>query len=924
MFSPRYFLLIISALAPLLLPARSIPQDRELLKGKLECGLTYYIKHNSTPQNKAELRLVVNAGSALESESQQGLAHFMEHLAFSGTRDFPGLQLIDTLESVGVRFGKELNAYTSFDETVYMLPIAVENVDLGLNILANWAYHFALTDQAIDRERGVIIEEMRMGNDAGMRLQAQYMPVIFGGSPYPVRLPIGKEEVIKNAPYKEFENFYNTWYRPDLMAVIVVGDIDPQEIESKIEELFNVESKECIYKKRGIYFPTEHREPKVVFATDDERRGCSVEVLYKHKAKRINSVVDFKAALKDDLYRTMMLDRLEIVEDRSEIPLYESEMSYSSHFRFIDTYSMFARCASPHVKQTIETLVRENERVRRFGFNQQELDLNKNKIVAKYQRWYNEGDKMPSDIVADQYQVSFLMGQVAPSAEWEYNTVKEFAREVSLKEMNRLCDKYTTDKNCVISVIGAPSDEYPSAEELKSLLSSIRKTELEPFVGVPNRSVLFDKSVDSGKCIEREEIDSIGVVRFTLSNGLNVILKPTQYKNNQILFRSTSNGGYGSYSSDEAISAVNATLIQDYSGVNGINNIQLKRLMADKDIAIKQYLTFSHEAMWGRSSTADVETLFQLINLYHTQPYFNDSAFKKFIHKNKEDYSYLLNTPNTKFDYRVDSLMNGGDFRCSPWPIAKELAKIDLNICKKIYNERFSNAKGFTYIFVGNIDIEEFKPLIEKYIASLPVDNSKTSTSTYKPYIPAGGIIDYYREGDVDKATVKIRFVKEQAEHQEYDRASYKAFVDILNSRLFEAMRVEMSGVYGVAVAGDAPLYHNSFSKLNLTFSCDPQMCDQLLDRLKLEIHNLWSNGPTEDEVQKVKEKLRVALTSDYHSNAYALSELLDNIRDDKLPATYNTQAQSIEKITAQSITEAAHLNVDADKGNYFIHLPIE
>lgn len=920
----RYIFIIFTLLTPFITAAQSIPQDDQVVKGVLNNGLTYYIKQNNTPQSKVELRLVINAGSAIEDEQQRGLAHFMEHLAFSGTRDFPGLKLIDTLEGVGVRFGKELNAYTSFDETVYMLPIASENVDLGLNILVNWAHYFALTEEAIDRERGVILEEMRLGNDSRMRLQSQYMPVQFGGSPYPNRLPIGIEDVVKNSPYSEFSNFYNTWYRPDLMAVIAVGDINPIEIEKKIKQLFNVKSNKTIYKERGSYFPTEHKEPKVVIATDKDRKSCSVEIMYKHKAKRINNITDYKESLKDDLYRTMMLDRLDIVQDRSITPFYDAEISYSSHFRFIDTYSMFALCSLQDVKSTIEILLDENERVRRYGFTQDELDLNKKKLVAKYQRWYNERDKTASDLIADLFQVSYLLDQPIPSSEWEYEIVNQFIKELSLDEMNRLCNQYTTDENCVITIIGPDSENsYPAETELKLLLNEVKNKSLDHFVGVANVESLFNKKVKKGECYSQQNIDSIGVVKFTLSNGLTVILKPTEYKNNEILFRSTSNGGYGMYPKDQAISAVNATLIQDNSGVNEINNIQLRRLMTGKNIAIKQYLTFSHESMWGRSSIDDIETLFQLINLYHTEPYFNDLAYKKLVNKSKVDYSYLRNTASSSYDYRVDSLMNGGDFRTSPWPIEEELNKIDLNISKKIYKDRFSNAAGFTYMFVGNIEIKKFKSLIEKYIASLPVNSSKITATDFKPYIPQGGLVDYYKKGDADKATVKIRFAKKEDKTKSYNKASYDAFVEILGSRLFESMRMDMSGVYGVSVTGDIPIFHISYSKLNLAFGCDPNMCNALIERLNIDLKELWTNGPTQEEVDKVKEKLRVALESYYHSNAFSLNQLMESVREDKLPLTYNSQMKQIELITIESIMEAAKLNVDIDKGNYFIHLPI-
>lgn len=902
--------------------AQNIPDDSETVKGKLSNGLTYYIRTNRQPEKKVYLRLVVNAGSALETDRQRGLAHFLEHMAFSGTRDFPGSLLIDTLQSIGVKFGKELNAYTSFDETVFYLPIPSAKIDLGMRIVSNWARHLNLTEKVIDRERNVILEEMRLGVNSRTRLQNQYLPVLFDGSPYPVRLPIGTAEVIGHFKYDELRDFYNKWYTPELMAVIIVGDIEKSEAEMLLKKYFDDQPASKQKKVRPSYFPNRHKDVRVVIATDKEKKTSSVEVICKHPSKRVTTLAEYRDNLCDKLFSTVMRERLEAVVDTISANVIDADISYTNHFRYIDTYSLFALCDPQDVSVTFNALVDEHKRALKYGFSKSELNRAKEKIMANYTRWYKEKEKMVSEDYADNYQVAFLLGNSEPGIRWEYNKVKEILHGISLADINVLPKKYMTDDNCVIVVTGPDETVYPDAATLRATLKNGDMTTIKPYVEEKEVENLMAKTPQKGRIIKEEKIDSLGLIRWTLSNNLTVLLRPTDYKDNEILYRATSDGGYSMYGNQDVMSAVNATGIQDDSGVNGISKRQLKRLMSGKNIAITQSLSYYNESMWGKVTPDDLETLMQLINLYHVSPYFNEKSAVKLVKKNKSNYSYLRTTPESSFDYFTDSIMNGGNFRATPWPLTEELDKVNCARAEQIYKDRFSNVAGFTYIFVGNIDLSKMRGLVELYLASLPVDESKKKKCVeWSPEQPQKNVSYVKAENKDNKSIVKVRF-RHVAKWNHRLSMNFDAYIDILNSRLFQSLRMELSGVYGVKVSGGVARLHNSDATLNLAFSCNPDMTDKLLARMLDEIKKLWVDGPTDEEISQFKEKSRVSLESTSKSNATILTNTMAAVRANTLPDTLEKQLSDLEKVNRESVIESAHLYLNPDESVRFILSP--
>ncbi|WP_125042498.1 M16 family metallopeptidase [Bacteroides faecalis] len=904
-------------------PLQKLPIDENVKVGKLDNGMTYYIRHNEVPAQKVELRLVFNAGSILETDEEQGLSHFLEHMSFTGTSSFPGTELVNKLEGIGVHLGRELNAATFFEETVYYLPIPVEHLDLGLHILQEWAMNLALTEKAIDRERGVIIEELRLGKGASTRIREQYLPILFKGSDYPKRLPIGKEEVIANFPYDVLRNFYKKWHRPDLTAIIVVGDIDPETIEKSIKEKFAAYAMPSKVEKRTHHYVPDHKDLRVAVATDKETSGCSVEISYKHKPQQIVTQKDYLKNICHSLYSSMVDARLSEATEQGTVPFSEAEIGYSNYFRDVDTYSCYARCAPDKVTATLTALADENERIRRYGFSATELDRAKKKLLAKYYRWYEERDKTASDLYADECQVNYLTGNPMPGINFEYHFLLSTLPTVSVNMINELATKYMTKKNRTIVITG-PQDRsyYPTDDELRAILEEAPLRDIKPYDEGEIVNELMNFTPEAGTIVSEKYFSDTNITEWTLSNGVKVVIKPTDFKNNQILFRATSDGGYSMFDADDDMSALYATRIQDESGVNGINNIQLRRLMVGKDISITQSLVLYNESMSGKFGSQDMEEFFQLVYLYHTAPYFDKAAFERVMQKERAEYAHLLDSPDQFFGYEIDKIMSNGNSRRLLWPTPDRLDKANFEKAVEIYKNRFGNAAGFTYVFVGNVDLEALKPFVLTYLGGLPTNASTKRSFVEQHFVTPTGPKEYvFHKGKDNKVNVNLRFSKKVPWNKDTEFC-YNAFIDILNSRLYESMRIEMSGVYGVRVSGSLKKLHEDYAKLNLAFGTNTEAYEKLCDRAILEINKLISDGPTQEEVERVKQKKRVALESDLKLNGIWLLNIFHAYRNQDKVDSESTQREQVESLTPGNIQQAGAKCIDTSTVMKFVLLP--
>jgi len=905
-------------------PEAVLPIDSKIIKKTLSNGFTYYIRQNKMQGNKVELRLVINAGSILETDQQQGLGHFLEHMSFNGTESFPNAEMIKTLEGMGVRFGKDLNAYTSFDETIYYLPIPSDKVSVGLTVLKDWAMNLTLSEKEIDRERGVVLEELRLGKKASTRIREKYLPVLMAGSLYPLRLPIGKEEVIQHFTSDELRNYYKKWHRPDLMAVMVIGDIDPNEIEKEIIQKFGAYPIPENSDPRPSNPVPDHKETKVIIATDPEISGCSVELSYKHSPQKTITQQDYiEHKLYHALYSSMINERLNELLETETPPFSEAETGYSNYFREVDTYSSYARCAPSKILDAFHALIIENERVKRYGFTGNELERAKKKLLSRYERWYNEREKTSSDLYADEYQVNYLSGEPIPGIEYEYQLVSKALPGIGTKDLNSLAAFYMPDYNRVVVVTGPESSSisYPGQNDFLTLLTQVEKEKVQPYREKKMPKALLSHIPKAGTIVGERIIPETGLTEWKLSNGATVVFKKTDFKNDQVLFRATSNGGFSMYPAKDDMSALYSTKIQDESGVNGINNTQLKRLMAGKDLSLTQSLVLYNESMSGKYGLKDVEAFFQLLYLYQTAPYFDKKTFKRLMNEERTEYAKLLDDPTNYFNYQIEQLMNNGNPRRNRWPVKENLDQADFNRAAAIYKSRFGNAAGFTYVFVGNVDLDLIKPFVLKYIGGLPGKKEKEGYVEQNFTSLSGPATHTFYKGAEDKADVAIRFVKRATWDQQKTYA-YNAFIEVLNTRLFESLRREMSGVYGVKVSGKVNRNHEPEATLSLSFGTNTTSYEALYERAILEIKRLMKEGPTVEELDRIKEKKRVALAADIKENSTWLMDIYYAYRYGDTVKTTEERKQAIEQLTSEKIMEAANEYIDPDRALKFILLP--
>ena len=890
-----------------------IPMDPAIKTGKLDNGITYYIWKNKKPEERIELRLALKAGSILENEDQQGLAHFVEHMAFNGTKHFEKQELIDFLELSGVNFGAHLNAYTSFDETVYMIQIPAEKdlLDKGILILSDWANGVTFEGEEIDKERGVVVEEWRLGRGADARMRDKYFPTLLNNSRYAERLPIGKKEVLENFNHDVLKKFYKDWYRPELMSIIVVGDFeDEAEIETKIKEHFEAIPKSPEPVKRKYYEVPDHQETYVAIETDKEASRASVSLYYKHdKVPTAKNLEDLKEYYKRSLYNGMLNSRLRELLQQPEPP-FAYGYSYYSNFVFTkDAYISAASAGEKGLLPALEALLVENERVLQHGFTQSELDREMKDMIKRTERAYNERDKSPSRQLASACVSHFLKGDhnYLSSNEFDLEQVKKILPTIELDEINQLAKKWITDENRVV-VITAPEKEdmeIPSEEEVLKLLEEVGKKEVEPYVDNMANAKLLSKTLSPVKIVAERKIENIGVTELELENGVKVVLKPTDFKNDEIQFTSHSPGGHSLYTDEDYLSAANATSIMNMSGIGDFDMTQLNKLMAGKTVRVNPFISELNEGIRGMSSKDDLETMLQLTYLYFTAPRKDEDAFKGFISRTKAmQENYALN-PDYFFYDTLNNILSQNSPRRKFLLEEEEIERINLDKAMKIYKDRFADASDFTFVFVGNFEVEEMKPLLAKYLGSLPSNGRKEDYKNLGINPPGGEVKHVIHKGIEPKSNVRILF-HGPAESEVRNRLTMLKLGDILSIKLRETLREDKGGVYGVGARGSISNDPEERFSFNISFGCAPENVDELIDAALGEIKKIEENGPETVDMEKVTNKFVKNRETQLKENGSWLNLLNSYYSREEDPKGILEVADVYASITAEEIKAAA------------------
>lgn len=889
--------------------SKPLPVDPKITIGKLKNGLKYYIRENRKPENRAELRLAVNVGSVLEDDDQQGLAHFLEHMAFNGTKNFAKQEIVDYLESIGMRFGPDINAYTSFDETVYMLQVPIDSAEIletAFQILEEWAHNVTFDAAEIEKERGVVVEEWRLGRGADARMLDQQLPVLFHDSRYAKRLPIGQKEILETAPRETFTRFYQDWYRPDLMAVVAVGDFKKAEIEKLIQRHFSKIKSSKKKRERQLYPVPNHTETLFALASDPEAANTSVGLYFKQDLTEQQSHAAYRELLVENLYNSILNNRLEELLQTAEPPFLYGFSSKASFIRSKDFYFLGAAVKEDGIPKGLETLLTEALRVRQHGFTQTELDREKTEMLRGIEQAYNERDKTESVQFADEYIRNFLEKEPIPGIQYEFELYKKFLPTIQLADVNRLASQWITDGNRVV-LVSAPEKEgvaIPLENELSSVFESVKQKEIQPYVDKVSDQPLVASQPAPGNIFDEKIISELDVTEWTLGNGVRVILKPTDFKNDQIIFTAFSPGGHSLISDPNYIAAVTASSLIQEGGLDGFDQIALQKKLAGKIVNVSPWINELQEGLSGNASPQDVETMFQLIYLYFTAPRKDSTAFLSFQSRIKGFIRNRGASPDAAYQDTIQVTMANHHFRARPWTEAL-LDEMNLETSFNIYRDRFADASDFTFVLVGNFDPVAIKPLAQTYLGALPAIKRNESWKDVGVDAPKGVIDKLVKKGVEPKSRVTIIFSGPLTwtRQNTYELNSMTAVLDI---KLREVLREDMGGTYGVGVWPSVARYPDEKYSVNISFGCAPERVNELTAAVFQQIDSLKSYGTTEKYLAKVKESQRRKRETDLKENGFWLNVLRSyyEYRDD--PKEILSYENKVENLKLETIQQTA------------------
>ncbi len=890
-----------------------IPTDPNIRTGKLENGLTYYIRNNGKPEDKVVLRLVVNVGSIVEDDDQRGLAHFMEHMNFNGTKNFKKNELVDYLQSIGVKFGADLNAYTSFDETVYMLPIPSDNdekLEKGFQIIEDWAFNTLLTEEEIDKERGVVLEEYRLGLGASKRMLGNYLPKIMHNSKYAERLPIGKKDILENFKPEVLRRFKKDWYRPGLMSVVAVGDVDVDKLEAKIKAHFSSYQATENPRERKVFDVPSHKETLIAIETDEEATFNRVQLLYKDSGfpKAETKESDYRKSMVKQLFSQMINNRLDELRN-SEKPPFVYGFSYygGTWARSKNAYQSFAVTSPTGQITALKVLLEENARVKKYGFQKREFERAKKDIMARLDKSLLNIDKTESENFVREYIRNFLEQEPIPGIEWEHRFYKNHLSAIGLDEVKGLITEYLHEDNRVIVLTGAEKEGVVKVteKEVLDLLAEVANADIKPYEDKDFGDALMTELPKAGVIIKEVRNEGLGTTTLTLVNGATVTYKKTDFKTDEVLMNAYSYGGTSLYDTETLFKTANANRGLADAGINGFTKTDLGKLLSGKIVRVNPYIGRDKEGLRGSSTPKDIETMFQMIYLNFTSLNKDDKAFNSFVSKQKAFLGNILSNPNYYFQIEFNKFLNKNDKRYVGFPTAKDWDAADYNLAYSNYKERFANAGDFNFYFVGNFDEAKLKAYIKQYIASLPSSDVREEFKDHGFRPLSGSFEKIIKKGTEPKSRVNIRFSGETT----YDaKEAYllESLGEILTIKLIEKLREEESGVYGVGARGSMNKYPYASYNFTISFPCGPENVEKLKASALVELQNIIDNGPTEKDVNKIKKTQLLKYKENLKKNNFWLRALSDADFDKKDRSKIVGQTKEIDAINAEDIQAVA------------------
>ncbi len=888
-----------------------LPIDKHIRYGKLPNGMTYYIRHNELPKERADFYIAQNVGSMLEEENQRGLAHFLEHMAFNGSKNFPNDGMDEYLESVGMRMGENLNAYTSFDETVYMImnaPVTRTGViDSCLLVLHDWSNYLALTDSAVEKERGIIREEWRTGQDAQSRLWEVQLPKMYPGSRYANRIPIGTIDVINNFKPDELRDYYHKWYRPDLQALIVVGDIDVDKVEAAIKQLFTDIPAPVNPAPRIEFEVPDNDLPLVSIATDKEAPQTILYIFYKHDKMPRELTSTINGLVKDYVQQVasmMMNERFNELLQKANPPFVYAEAGDGEYMiaRTKDAWTVAALAKEGEIDSTLTAMVIETERLRQHGFTASEYDRARINLLKQYESAFNERDKQKNNTYTHAYVSHFTSGGYLLDIADEYELINQIAPMIPVEQVNGYIQDMIGEDNIVLALTGPAKEglKYPSEEDLLRTFLKARQLPVDAYVETVSNEPLIPTLPTPGKITSTTEDARFGATVLALSNGVRVILKPTEYKKDEILMTATSPGGSTLFGKEDVYNLMVMNNVIGLGGLGQFSATDLSKRLAGKQVSCSSSVGEDNESLNGSSSVRDLQTLFELIYLHFTALRSDTEAYASFETRMKAQLANVELDPMTAFSDTLTQAVYKDDPRAQRLRI-RDFEHISYPRILEMYKQRFADASDFTFTFVGNIDPEVIRPLLEQYLATLPSIRrvEKGDVSKEPPMRKGTYVNDFTRQMEVPKATVLDLYSGQMAYTLE-ESVSATMLKQILDLVYTEKIREEQGGTYGVSVSAGIAGFPSGQTTLQIFFDTDPAKRKQLAAVIHNELNRIVEAGPRPTDFQKTQDNLLKRHAERMQENAYWLN-VIDNCYFRGLDA-YTAYEATVKAMTPEKI----------------------
>ena len=843
--------------------ATPIPFDPNVRRGKLENGLTYYIRHNEKPAQRANFYIAQKVGSILEEEDQRGLAHFLEHMAFNGTLNFPGKELLNYMERNGVKFGENVNAWTSIEQTVYMLTnVPTTNmglVDSSILVLHDWSSFISLEGSEIDKERGVILEEKRTRNSAQQRMYEKMLPEIYPNSPYGHRMPIGLEEVISGFDYEALRAYYHKWYRPDLQGIIIIGDIDVNLVENHLKNIFSDIPAPIDPAERTRFEVADNEEPIVSICTDPENTNYNISVYYKHDVVPNEAKDDISYWLKgyiDDLIATMYNNRMEELTQKANPPFIVGYGYYGTFF-VSDTKDAWTSLAYAKdfngIDEALNAIVAENKRMQQYGFTASEFERAKADLQKRIENQYDERDKQETNRYFYPILSHFLTNEPLMGIENEYMLLGQILPNLSVEHINYYAKELIREDNIVITLT-APEKEgevLPTKAELLTMFQNANKVEVMPYEETVSNEPLIAMLPVKGDIVTKKTDDTFGTTELTLKNGVKVVYKCTNFKDDEVLMSAFSFGGYSAMDQSDPYTLQEIYTLATLGGVGNFSAIDLPKILAGKKASVHPNISNFTEGINGNCSARDIETMLQLTYLYFTSPRNDEEAFQSYITRTKAALANIESNPDIAFRDNLYNVLYDNH------PLVKRMKaddydKIDYSKALRLYSDRFKDANNFVFTFIGNIDPEAFEPMVELYLGSLKTKKSKETWTKNAPYITNKDINHHYTQAMENPKVTCYMVYNGNLGYTLENQLRMRALSDVMNIVYTEKIREDEGGTYGVGVNGSLMLRPEEGFMFLIGFDTNKEMYEKLMGIAIAELQSVADNGPRPEDLKKV------------------------------------------------------------------------